>query len=225
MAAGIIAAALLAGTAHAAPDRARLGAAEAEDFALSAQARVTVGEEGIEGTPATRTRKSGFSGSASVIDFSGRGRGISAGRAGAVAPSATPLALGPVQLPRFFPLAPRAITSGFGPRQHPILGGQRNHAGVDLAAQYGAPIGATAAGTVRSAGWAGGYGLMVVVDHAGGTQTVYGHMSRLGVAAGQTVRVGDVIGFVGSTGLSTGPHVHYEVRVRGQAVNPAGARR
>ena len=221
MATGIIAALLVGLAGHPASDPVRLGAAEAPDFAPAAQARVTVGEEGIEGAPARNARKSGFSGSGAVIDFTGRGR-----RGGEAASPAAPSALsGPGELPKFFPLAPRAITSGFGPRQHPILGGLRGHAGVDLAAQYGAPIGATAAGRVRAAGWSGGYGLMVVVDHPGGTQTVYGHMSRLAVQAGQAVRVGDVVGFVGSTGLSTGPHVHYEVRVRGQAVNPAGARR
>lgn len=219
MATGIIAALLVGLAGHPASDPVRLGAADAPDFAPSAQARVTVGEEGIEGAPARNARKSGFSGSAAVIDFTGRGRPT------AESPAAPSALSGPAELPKFFPLAPRAITSGFGPRQHPILGGLRSHAGVDLAAQYGAPIGATAAGRVRAAGWSGGYGLMVVVDHPGGTQTVYGHMSRLAVQAGQAVRVGDVVGFVGSTGLSTGPHVHYEVRVRGQAVNPAGARR
>lgn len=219
MATGIIAALLVGLAGHPASDPVRLGAADAPDFAPSAQARVTVGEEGIDGAPARNARKSGFSGSAAVIDFTGRGRRT------AESPAAPSALSGPAELPKFFPLAPRAITSGFGPRQHPILGGLRSHAGVDLAAQYGAPIGATAAGRVRAAGWSGGYGLMVVVDHPGGTQTVYGHMSRLAVQAGQAVRVGDVVGFVGSTGLSTGPHVHYEVRVRGQAVNPAGARR
>jgi murein DD-endopeptidase MepM/ murein hydrolase activator NlpD len=74
---------------------------------------------------------------------------------------------------------------------------------------------------VAEADWRGGYGLLVALDHGGGLQTRYGHMSRLAVSPGQRVRKGDVIGYVGSTGLSTGPHVHYEMRINGQAVNPA----
>ncbi len=112
------------------------------------------------------------------------------------------------------------VTSGFGMREHPILGGLRAHRGVDLAAPMGSPILATSDGNVSMADWSGGYGLTVQLDHGGGLQTRYGHMSRLNVAPGQRVRKGDVIGYVGSTGLSTGPHLHYEVRVNGEAVNP-----
>lgn len=125
-------------------------------------------------------------------------------------------------MPSLMPVSARAMTSGFGMRQHPILGTLRAHSGVDLAASYGSPIVATSDGVVNTANWAGGYGLLVALDHGGGLQTRYGHMSQLAVAPGQLVRKGEVIGYVGSTGRSTGPHLHYEIRVNGQAVNPAG---
>ena len=116
------------------------------------------------------------------------------------------------------------VTSGFGERFHPILGYARMHKGVDLAASYGAPIAAAAPGKVIAAGWAGGYGREVVIAHGGGIQTRYGHMSRLAAAVGQTVSQGQVIGYVGSSGLSTGPHVHYEVLKSGRPVNPMSVR-
>ena len=112
------------------------------------------------------------------------------------------------------------MTSGFGLRVHPILGGWRQHSGIDLAAPFGSPIVAPSEGVVSAAGWSGGYGLMVALEHGGGLETRYGHMSRLGVVPGQHVHRGEVIGFVGSTGLSTGPHLHYEMRINGRAVNP-----
>jgi murein DD-endopeptidase MepM/ murein hydrolase activator NlpD len=112
------------------------------------------------------------------------------------------------------------ITSGFGERFHPILGYRRMHAGVDLAATFGAPIAAAADGRVVSAGWHGGYGREVVIAHSGGIETLYAHMSRMVASAGETVRQGQIIGYVGSSGLSTGPHVHYEVLKNGRPVNP-----
>ncbi|MET0250699.1 MAG: M23 family metallopeptidase [Novosphingobium sp.] len=118
------------------------------------------------------------------------------------------------------PVASRAITSGFGLRRHPLFGDLRLHAGIDLAAPAGSPVVATAAGTVSTADWAGGYGLLVAVEHGGGRQTRYAHLSKLNVAAGQRVRQGQVIGFVGSTGRSTGPHLHYETRIDGHAIDP-----
>jgi len=105
-------------------------------------------------------------------------------------------------------------------RNHPVLGGRRGHKGIDLAAPTGTPIRATADGVVEMADWFGGYGLYVQLDHGAAMETRYGHMSRIAVAQGQQVRKGDVIGYVGSTGRSTGPHLHYEVRVSGDAVNP-----
>lgn len=124
-------------------------------------------------------------------------------------------------IPSRTPLNGLHMTSDFGMRMHPILGGYRMHAGIDLAAPTGTPIYATADGVVERAEWTGGYGLMVELGHGGDLETRYGHMSRLNVAAGQQVRRGEIIGYVGATGRATGPHLHYEVRVAGMAVNPA----
>ena len=112
------------------------------------------------------------------------------------------------------------VSSQFGSRFHPILGYRRFHAGLDLAAAAGTPIVAAGDGKVVSAGWAGGYGREVSIAHAGGVQTKYGHMSRIAAYAGEMVRRGQVIGYVGSTGLSTGPHLHFEVTKNGRPVNP-----
>jgi murein DD-endopeptidase MepM/ murein hydrolase activator NlpD len=112
------------------------------------------------------------------------------------------------------------VTSGFGSRFHPILGYVRMHAGLDLAAAYGSPIVAAADGRVVAAGWSGGFGNLVRIAHTGGIQTMYGHMSRIVAASGTLVRQGQLIGYVGSTGLSTGPHLHYEVLKGGRPVNP-----
>lgn len=115
---------------------------------------------------------------------------------------------------------PGAVTSRFGMRRHPILGYFRRHAGMDFKARYGTPIVAVTDGVVASAGRAGGCGNAVRVNHAGGIQTRYCHMSRMAVSSGQGVRRGQVIGYVGSTGLSTGPHLHYEMYRGGRAVDP-----
>ncbi|QGN56409.1 peptidoglycan DD-metalloendopeptidase family protein [Novosphingobium sp. Gsoil 351] len=112
------------------------------------------------------------------------------------------------------------ITSGFGLRRHPILGYTRMHAGIDFAAAYGSPIYATSDGLVTYAGWHGGHGNFVRLDAGGGLGTGYGHMSRIAVAPGMRVRRGQVIGYVGSTGLSTGAHLHYEMYRNGVPVNP-----
>ena len=112
------------------------------------------------------------------------------------------------------------VTSSFGSRFHPILGYQRFHAGLDLAATYGSPITAAADGRVVSAGWHGGYGRLVAVMHGGGIETLYGHMSQIAARPGEMVRQGQVIGYVGSSGLSTGPHLQYEVLKNGRPVNP-----
>lgn len=112
------------------------------------------------------------------------------------------------------------VSSPFGERFHPILGYVRMHKGVDLAAAAGTPIVAAADGKVVEAGWRGGYGEQVQIAHASGLETSYGHMSRIAAHIGQVVRKGEVIGWVGSTGLSTGPHVHFEVTRNGRPVNP-----
>jgi len=125
-----------------------------------------------------------------------------------------------VSIPSLMPIETVRLTSSYGMREHPVLGGRRQHKGVDLAAPVGTPIYATANGRVEMAQWYSGYGLYVSLEHGGAIETRYGHMSQLNVAAGQFVKKGDIIGFVGSTGRSTGPHLHYEVRVNGEAVNP-----
>jgi murein DD-endopeptidase MepM/ murein hydrolase activator NlpD len=125
-----------------------------------------------------------------------------------------------VSIPSRNPLDGAALTSGFGMRTHPVLGGRRGHKGIDLAMPTGTPIYATADGVISKAEWFSSYGLYIALEHGGNIQTRYGHMSRLNVAAGQQVRKGDLIGYVGSTGRSTGPHLHYEVRIGGVAVNP-----
>lgn len=112
------------------------------------------------------------------------------------------------------------VTSGFGNRFHPILRISRLHAGTDFGARSGSPIFAVADGTVISASYSGGYGNRIILDHGGGLTTVYAHCSSLAVRAGQTVRQGQRIGAVGSTGLSTGPHLHFEMRINGRPVNP-----
>lgn len=116
------------------------------------------------------------------------------------------------------------ITSDFGARRHPILGYTRMHAGVDFGAPMGAPIYAVGDATVMFAGWAGGHGNHVKLDHGGGWGTGYSHMSRIAVSPGSRVRAGQVIGYVGSTGLSTGPHLHYELYRNGAKVNPMAVR-
>jgi murein DD-endopeptidase MepM/ murein hydrolase activator NlpD len=112
------------------------------------------------------------------------------------------------------------FTSGFGIRTDPFLGRPAMHTGLDFRAAMGDPVRATANGKVASAGWAGGYGRMVEVDHGNGLSTRYGHLSEIGVKVGDPIKIGQVIGAVGSTGRSTGPHLHYETRIDGEAVDP-----
>jgi murein DD-endopeptidase MepM/ murein hydrolase activator NlpD len=112
------------------------------------------------------------------------------------------------------------FTSGFGVRSDPFLGRPAMHTGLDFRAAMGDPVRATANGKVVSSGWAGGYGRMVEVDHGNGLSTRYGHLSEINVKVGDVIRIGQVIGAVGSTGRSTGPHLHYETRIDGDAVDP-----
>jgi murein DD-endopeptidase MepM/ murein hydrolase activator NlpD len=122
-----------------------------------------------------------------------------------------------------WPVAGR-ITSGFGYRYHPILHFARLHKGIDFGASWGSPVVAAADGQVSAAGWAGGYGRQVQIAHGGGIGTSYSHLSSIVAQPGSFVHQGQLIGYVGSSGLSTGPHLHYEVHRNGQAVNPLGVR-
>ena len=103
---------------------------------------------------------------------------------------------------------------------HPIRGTYALHSGIDIPGPAGAPIAASAPGVVRFAGWSGGYGNLVTIDHGNGMETRYGHLSRLAVGAGARVAAGQRIGLMGSTGLSTGSHLHFEVRANGRATDP-----
>jgi murein DD-endopeptidase MepM/ murein hydrolase activator NlpD len=136
-----------------------------------------------------------------------------------VAGTAGPEAIGGAPATMVWPV-PGRISSGFGMRTHPITGQRRLHAGVDVAASTGTPIVAAAAGVVRTAGPRGGYGNLVVVDHGGGLETRYAHASALAVHPGHQVNAGHLLAWVGSTGLSTGPHLHFEVRVGGTPRDP-----
>ncbi|HYE28173.1 MAG TPA: M23 family metallopeptidase [Allosphingosinicella sp.] len=128
---------------------------------------------------------------------------------------------GTVAIPSAEPVQNTSFTSGFGVRSDPFRGRAAMHAGIDLAGAIGTPIYATADGVVGRSEWnSGGYGNLVELDHGHGIQTRYGHLSKSLVAAGQRVKRGDVIGLMGSTGRSTGSHLHYEVRIDGKAVNP-----
>jgi murein DD-endopeptidase MepM/ murein hydrolase activator NlpD len=113
------------------------------------------------------------------------------------------------------------MTSSFGYRTDPFLGRPALHSGVDLREEWGTPVHVTAAGVVTVAGPTGGYGNMVEVDHGGGLSTRYGHLSSIAVTPGQQLAPGALLGRVGSTGRSTGPHLHYEVRIDGEAVDPS----
>ena len=114
------------------------------------------------------------------------------------------------------------ITSEFGWRTHPIFGTARLHSGLDIGGDYGMPIYAAASGTVIYAGWISGYGNAVIIDHGGGVTTLYGHNDSLNVSEGENVAQGQVIAMCGSTGNSTGPHCHFEVRENGEPVSPYG---
>ena len=131
------------------------------------------------------------------------------------------LASGAIAVPSDKPVKTAEFTSGYGIRSDPFRGSAAKHAGIDLAAPVGTPIYATADGTVSDAGYnSGGYGNLIKLDHGKGIETRYGHLSAILVAAGQRVTRGQMIGRMGSTGRSTGSHLHYEVRIDSRAVNP-----
>jgi murein DD-endopeptidase MepM/ murein hydrolase activator NlpD len=131
------------------------------------------------------------------------------------------LASSAIAIPSDKPVKTAAFTSGYGVRSDPFRGGAAMHAGIDLAGPHGTPIYATADGLVTMAKWnSGGYGNLIKLDHGRGIETRYGHLSRMLVRDGQQVKRGQMIGYMGSTGRSTGNHLHYEVRIDGRAVNP-----
>jgi murein DD-endopeptidase MepM/ murein hydrolase activator NlpD len=142
------------------------------------------------------------------------------GTAEAVPAFSSPIPQRGISVPSRMPLEGATLTSGFGIRNHPVLGGRRQHHGIDLAAPTGTPVFATGDGVVGRADLYSSYGLFISIEHGASMETRYAHLSRLAVAAGDTVKKGDLIGYVGSTGRSTGPHLHYEVRVEGLAVDP-----
>lgn len=127
-----------------------------------------------------------------------------------------------VSVPSIDPVQAMRVSSHFGPRRAPMRGASRNHKGIDFAGPIGTPIYATADGLVGRARWVRGYGKFIEIEHGNQVQTRYAHLSAMNVRYGQRVKKGDVIGFMGSTGNSTGSHLHYEVRIGGVAVNPLG---
>ncbi len=122
-------------------------------------------------------------------------------------------------LPSIWPVNGR-LMAGYGVRTDPFSGEGAMHTGVDISAPYGTPVHATADGIVLHAGWNGGYGRCVIIDHGNNYQTWYAHLSRMDVIEGEEIRQGEVLGAVGSTGRSTGAHLHYEVRIGSTPVNP-----
>ncbi len=126
-----------------------------------------------------------------------------------------------VAVPSINPVELMRLSSGFGARRAPMRGASRNHKGLDIPGPVGSPIYATADGIIGRAQWVRGYGKFIEIEHGNAIQTRYGHMSSLNVDAGQRIHKGEIIGYMGSTGNSTGSHLHYEVRIAGQAVNPS----
>jgi murein DD-endopeptidase MepM/ murein hydrolase activator NlpD len=155
-----------------------------------------------------------------TISKAGDGLGAPIELRSSAKPASTKTAGGVIERPRGMPVAARALTSRVGVRSHPVLGGRRMHSGIDLAAPTGSPVAAPAGGVVSYANWRGGYGLLVTISHGGGLETRFAHLSRIMVSPGQTVSRGQLVGLVGSTGRSTGSHLHYEVRQNGYAVDP-----
>lgn len=195
----MVATALFAGSmAHAAPATVMLTAASASDSFRAAERQLKDDKTALgEADAKFRSLYDSWSGNNSAL------------RTEVAVPS-----IDPVDMERI------RRSSGFGARRAPTAGASTNHKGVDLAGPIGTPIYATADGIIGRAQWVSGYGKYVEINHGNQIQTRYGHMSALNVEANQRVRKGDIIGFMGSTGRSTGSHLHYEVRVAGNAINP-----
>ena len=177
-----------------------------ESYYKSVDAFYALRNSAMSGTVIRPISNLGGPGYASRTDLFGAG--IGSADAGAFIPTLWPI-MGP-------------ITSSFGQREDPVLGNGEGefHTGIDISAPNGVPIRATGDGTVQEAQMSSGYGREVVIDHGHGVETVYGHMSGFAVIAGQTVVRGQVIGYVGHSGRTTGSHLHYEVRIRNTPVNP-----
>ena len=168
------------------------------------QPRLRVGFDTVEGAPRYASRSVSDSGAATVRFSATRPR--TDGFVGGV--------------PDRLPVTNGRLSSRYGSRTHPASGRRSAHAGVDLAVATGTPVTATADGKVSRAGWAGGYSMLITIDHGNEVVTYYGHLSAIAVRPGDAVQKGQVIGRSGSTGRSTGPHVHYEVRVEGVPIDP-----
>ncbi len=184
---------------------AALAAQRAAEQAAAQAAAAQAAEDGVEVPPSE--------------DGAGTGEGEGAG--GAEEDTSDAQATGTWMM---WPCGARSINSQYGMRTNPVTGIYQLHAGCDIGAGYGANIWAAASGTVIQAGWNGGYGNCVMVNHGNGYTTLYGHMSSIAVSSGQSVSQGQVLGYVGSTGNSTGPHLHFEVRLSatGASTNPLG---
>ena len=202
--------------AEAERDRVTVLRAQADDERERATAAEAEEQQLIEGI---RARKAEFEAEYSAVqaEIEAQIAAAAASRGNPTPPPASGRGNGRFMLPVSAP-----VTSGFGQRNHPISGSSRMHTGVDLGASSGTPIKAAEGGTVVMAGPNGGYGNWTLIDHGGGLATGYGHQSAIGVRVGQQVSRGEVIGRVGSTGASTGPHLHWEVRVNGNPVDPMG---
>ena len=194
----------------AATEQLRLSGLLADMTRKSSEARTLEAEEGAA-LSVVQARKGEFERRLAEVQKASNGIGSILGdRPGGTRP-------GSLRLP-----ASGGIASPFGWRVHPIYGDRRLHAGIDIDAPHGAPVRAAADGTVVIAGYQTGYGNTVVIDHGGGLATLSAHLSVISVSAGQTVSGGQLVGAVGNTGNSTGPHLHFEVRINGSPVDPMG---
>lgn len=168
------------------------------------RATISVGHDTVSGAPRYADRSVDGNGAATVRFSTVR---VGPRMAGAAMPTG-------------LPVSNARTSSGYGLRLHPVSGRQAFHHGVDLAVGSGTPVMATAQGRVVKAGWAGGYGLLVVLDNGNGVHTRFGHLSSISVREGEDVQQGQLVGRSGATGRVTGPHLHYEVRIDGGSVDP-----